>query len=499
MNFKNRTLYHLDNLLVLRGMNSESVDLIATDPPFNKGKDFHATPDSLTSGAAFHDRWSWQNDVHYDWLGDIEKENPSVWSAIMLAKTSYGNDMGAFLCYMAVRLMEMRRVLKENGSIYLHCDPTASHYLKAVMDAIFGRENFRNEITWQRYGSHNDAAKNYSNVSDSILFYAPPEAVWNTQRTQLDEETIDKYYTKTDERGRFTTSPLHARTLSGGGYKYTWRGITDTWKFPEHRLEELDADNRIYWPPKGKVPRRKVYLSDVEGKPRTNNVTDIPIAAGNERTGYPTQKPVALYELFISASSNEEDMVLDPFCGCATTPIAAEKLGRQWVGIDIWDGAYREVVRRMKDEAWRGVTGESQMGMGLYPIHYETTPPIRTDGGEEAAPFMLSLTGRQKKKHPPIREQKVKLLEELGSICQGCGREYEDKRILEVDHKMPKSDGGSDAYDNLTLLCPPCYKVKRDQLTLSGLQGKNKHEGHMHDESRIKVGASKRRVRRRRR
>ena len=147
-NFKNRTLFHGDNLDFLRAMNSECIDLIATDPSFNKGRDFHATPDSLAKGTKFQDRWSWERDVHEEWLDLITDDHPNLMSVIQNSRKTYGDDMGAFLCFMAVRLISMRRVLKPTGSIYLHCDPTASHYLKMTMDAIFGRRNFQNEFIW---------------------------------------------------------------------------------------------------------------------------------------------------------------------------------------------------------------------------------------------------------------------------------------------------------------------------------------------------------------
>ena len=170
-NWKNRTLFHGDNLTFLRAMNSESVDLIATDPPFNKSRDFHATPDSLAAGASFQDRWSWERDVHDDWVDKINDDFPKVMHVIEGSRMSYGDDMGAFLCFMAVRLLEMRRVMKPTASIYLHCDPTASHYLKELLDAIFGRRNFRNEIVWRRTGSHNSADR-FGPIHDTILFYA---------------------------------------------------------------------------------------------------------------------------------------------------------------------------------------------------------------------------------------------------------------------------------------------------------------------------------------
>ena len=148
-NFANRTLFHGDNLLFLQGMNGGTIDLIATDPPFNKGKDFHATPESLAAGARFQDRWSWEDDVQQEWVDAIKDDEPDTAALIEYVK-GRREDLAAFLCFMGVRLIEMRRVLKDTGSIYLHCDPTASHYLKALMDAVFGDKNFRNEIVWER-------------------------------------------------------------------------------------------------------------------------------------------------------------------------------------------------------------------------------------------------------------------------------------------------------------------------------------------------------------
>ncbi len=170
-NWKNRTLFHGDNLRFLRAMNSESVDLIATDPPFNKNRDFHATPDSLAKGAKFQDRWSWEKDVHEEWVDEIKDDYPRLMEAIESARYAHSDGMGAYMCFMAVRLLAMRRVLKPTGSIYLHCDPTASHYLKAVMDAVFGWKNFQNEIVWC-YGSGGASKRHYSRKHDAILFYA---------------------------------------------------------------------------------------------------------------------------------------------------------------------------------------------------------------------------------------------------------------------------------------------------------------------------------------
>ena len=279
-NFENRTLFHGDNLAFLRGMNSETVHLIATDPPFNKNKDFHATPDSLARGARFSDRWSWERDVHEDWVDAIKDDWPAVWSVIGTARMSYGDDMGAFLCWLGVRLMEMHRVLRSDGILYLHIDHTAHAYAKALLDAIFGRKNFRNEIVWF-YKTGGVSKRWFGKKHDTLLFYSKSDSyVFNPQK--------EKSYL-THNYG-FSNVEIHK---DQGGY-YTVVGMRDVW--------------------------------------------DIPALRGNqpETTGFPTQKPILLYERIIKASSNEGDVVLDPFCGCATTPVAAERLGRKWVGMDIW-------------------------------------------------------------------------------------------------------------------------------------------------------------------
>ncbi len=293
-NFANRTLYHGDNLAFLRGMNSESVHLIATDPPFNKGKDFHATPDSLAKGARFQDRWSWADDVEQVWVDQIEDDWPAVHAVIEATKTSYGQDMAAFLCFMGVRLLEMRRVLRKDGSIYLHCDPTASHYLKELMDAVFGRRNFRNEIVWS-YQTGGVSKRWYGRKHDAILFYS-----------KTDQYFIDLLRVKEPR------TPEVLRRLATGNESATRAPDEERLPFDVWNIQSLNA-------------------------------------MSSERTGFPTQKPLALYERIIKASSNEGDVVLDPFCGCATTPIAAERLGRQWVGMDIWDGALCIVKQRMED------------------------------------------------------------------------------------------------------------------------------------------------------
>lgn len=302
VNFPNRVLYQGDNLAFLRGMNSESVHLIATDPPFNKGKDFHATPDSLADGASFEDRWRWVDektggvaDVHPDWMKLISESHPAVWGIIESAKHSAGYDMAAFLCWLGVRLLEMHRILRPDGSLYLHIDHKAHAYAKCLLDAIFGEKNFRNELVWW-YKNASRGKTRFAHAHDTILWYSKNPKMYLFNRDDV-------------------LVPFES-------------GMTE-WRYA--RGSQAGKE-----PPKGKTP------DDVILMPSLNTMD-------KERTGYPTQKPLALYERIIAASSNPGDFVLDPFCGCATTPVAAERLGRQWVGMDLWEGAYRLVVNRMND------------------------------------------------------------------------------------------------------------------------------------------------------
>lgn len=509
INVANRTLFHGDNLDFLRGINSESVHLIATDPPFNKNKDFHATPDSLAKGASFQDRWSWRDDLHDDWLDAIQHDYPEVWQIIQSTKQSYGDDMAAFLCFMAVRLLEMHRILREDGSLYLHCDHTASHYLKLLLDAIFGVENFRGEITWKRTTSHNDARRNYGALTDSIFHYSKGDAyTFHPQYVPYSEEHINNIYKYVDEDGRrYSTSNIRSPaprpnlTYDYKGYKPHPNG----WTVSLERMQQLDEEGRLLFPKNknGRI-RLKLYLDEMPGVPLGNVWDDIrPISSqAKERMGYPTQKPLALYERIIKTSSNPGDIVLDPFCGCATTPIAAERLGRQWIGMDLWNETHAIILKRLQDEGLAGPDGNSDRLVNFGEIIFTSQPPERTDGGEAQAPALATPTGRRTTRYPAPRTQHGRLLADVGAFCQGCGRDYGfDSRVLEVDHIQPKSDNGTDRYDNLTLLCPPCNKEKRDRYTLTGLQAKNRAEGHLaaEREGNIRHGTAGRRNTRRRR
>ncbi len=255
------------------------------------------------------------------------------------------NQMMAYLVMMAARLVELHRVLKPTGSIYLHCDPTASHYLKIILDTIFGADQFRNEIIWKRTSARSDSHK-WNHIHDTILFYSKSNTyTWNTQYTPYDQEYTDSFYRSVEkETGRrFTMSDLMAAGTRKGSSGKPWRGIDPNtrgnhWKYTVEHLDELDKEGRIYWPEKeGGVPRYKRYLDEMQGVAIQSMVTDItPLSAQSaERLGYPTQKPLALLERIVAASSNPGDVILDPFCGCGTAIAAAQKLGRKWIGIDI--------------------------------------------------------------------------------------------------------------------------------------------------------------------
>ena len=409
-------------------MNSESVDLIATDPPFNKGRDFHATPDSLAAGAKFQDRWSWERDVHQAWVDQITDDFPHVMNAIQGSRSSYGDDMGAFLCFMAVRLLEMRRVLKPTGSIYLHCDPTASHYLKELMDAVFGRKSFVNEVVWCYKSGGASPSRAFSRKHDYLLFY-----VRDIKRYEFYEQR-EKSYNRQLKRYNFKGVSEFQDAVGW----YTLVGMKDYWNI------------------------------DMVGR------------TSKERMGYPTQKPLKLYERIIRASSVENDVVLDPFCGCATTCVAAERLGRQWIGIDIWDKAHETVISRLQHEGL-AVEGDSGEMLAFGDVHYVTEPPFRTDEGNEAVAF---LQVRERIKEPEGKkmsraEMYEFLLTQYGPKCQGCDRVFDDPRYLQLDHNTPRSDGGLNHIMNRVLLCGPCNQAKSNIYTLSGLRRLNKKNGWM--------------------
>ncbi len=363
----NRILYAADCLDILNDedeLSSESIDLIYLDPPFNSNSNynlpFRGRDKSLKPVEAFKDTWEWTADDNAR-LADMERD-PRTRSLATIVKFAQEVEqvrtrgqgrkpsLAAYLINMSLRLRAMRRVLKKTGSIYLHCDPTASHYLKLVMDAIFGRKHFRNEIVWKRTTGKGApvARKSFGNGTDKILFYSKSKVTtFNMPKVMPDK--VPKF-PHIDKNGRYrAVTPLLGDKLVGDSY-FEWRGRNPVngWRISKEKLEDLYLKDLIHYNSAGK-PYRKQYEHQYKGVDTTNLWADIPGARGKERLGYPTQKPLALMERIIKASSNPGDMVLDPFCGCGTTVHAAESLGRRWVGIDISPFATGLIRERMVD------------------------------------------------------------------------------------------------------------------------------------------------------
>ena len=389
-NWSNQTIWTGDCLPIMRGMNSESVDLIYLDPPFNSNANYAAPIGSQAAGAAFKDTWT-LTDVDVEWINLIEAKYPTLYRVLLAAVT---NSDKSYLAYMAARILEMQRLLKPTGSLYLHCDPTMSHYLKLVLDAVFGRRAFRNEIVWH-YRRWPAKQPNFQRMHDTIFFYSSQ---------------------KGDNIFNQLMNPLSP------GTKKRWRGKKSHVAFAEtgERLVTQMTDQ------------------DSTGAPM-DDVWDIAVinSQAKERLGYPTQKPLVLLERIIAASSNDGDMVLDPFCGCATTLVAAYNSERNWAGIDISPKAAELVVQRL----------ENRQGI-FQDIVHRTDIPKRTDLGP--LPRYNCEANRKT------------LYGEQGGHCAGCLTHFE-ARHLEVDHIIAKQNGGTDHLANLQLLCGNCNRIKGDR------------------------------------
>jgi site-specific DNA-methyltransferase (adenine-specific) len=355
-------LYYGDNLPVLRGsVSDESVDLVYLDPPFNSQATYNVLfksskgKDSPAQIEAFEDTWHWGEQAEDAYHEIIQGQTRMVSVARLMAalRTCLGeNDVMAYLVNMTVRLLELRRVLKPTGTLYLHCDPTASHYLKAVLDSIFGIENFRNEISWVRSQPKGHAYSNFPNCRDVILRYTRGEiCVFNRQFRPHDKDYLRKFYRFSDADGRvYTLGDLVNPNRNRPNLTYEFLGVTRVWRWTRERMEAAYRDGKILQSKPGAVPRVKRYLDEMQGTPVTDSWDDIEHLHGShsERLGYPTQKPLALLERVILASSNEGDIVLDPFCGCGTALHAAQKLNRKWIGIDITHLAISLIERRLR-------------------------------------------------------------------------------------------------------------------------------------------------------
>lgn len=370
-------LFYGDNLTIMQKIPKSSVDLIYLDPPFNSKRNYNLMYKNMTGKPvpeqteAFCD--TWEMDAQKDEVArkmpvlmreyGIEDYYVEFWRLWMQALRNTQPHLLAYLIYMVQRLLHMRVILKQTGSIYLHCDPTASHYIKVMMDGIFGHANFQNEIIWQRNTSHN-SAKRYGRIHDTLLFYSKSQKfTWNRQYMPYGEAQLSRY--QEDEDGRkYRADDLTAERLNSDSGKFEWRGTkpgpTRGWAYTVEQLEELWSEGRILTKRDGnpRLDGLKMYLDEAKGKPLQSIWTDIYRVANvsNERLGYPTQKPIALLERIIKASSNPGDVVFDPFCGCGTTIYAAEKTGRNWIGCDIAILSIK-LIREVLKERYRQVEG----------------------------------------------------------------------------------------------------------------------------------------------
>ena len=395
---------------MLRGLDTDLADLIYLDPPFNSNRRFDAPIGSAAEGASFDDTWR-LSDVKVAEVGLLADDHPALADYIRIARSVHGDPMAAYLTFMALRLIELKRVLKPSGAIYLHCDSYAGHYLKGLMDAIFGRKNFRNEIVWCYGKSSNSKAAKFLRGHDTILFYA---ASPDYSHNELFDDEVSP------RKKQLIAAGYNTKRMNGDRYLYI---------YDEEKVLEKEAA--------GKLNRDDFDIIRTVDASKGNRLTDvfninILNSQAAENLGYPTQKPVKLLERIIAASSSPGDLVLDPFCGCATTCDAAEELRREWIGIDLSPKAADLMERRMQKR--HGIFGQ---------VIHRTDLPRRTD----LEPV------------PHYRTNARHLYGAQEGYCAGCGCHFEF-RHLEVDHIVPQSKGGGDHLDNLQLLCGHCNRIK---------------------------------------
>ena len=527
----NRNLFISDNLNLLEQLDNESIDLICIDPPFAKNQTWVGTlrpplsdeereqelatladwgirdraaaaregiewPDGENGAAKFQDIWRWEDDVHEEWLDRIKSEHKPLNRVIKTTRHTHGEDTAAYLTYMAIRLIEMHRVLKSTGSLYLHCDPTASHYLKTLMDGIFGRENFQNEIVWV-LSPKSLGARRFPRGHDVILMYSKTdERVWNPQYLPHDSKYLKGFRHK-DAHGRWMPDNLSGGRAGSESAYEAFRGqlppegrawappvrsrfpesaasmLPDTYEdmSPLDKCYALDDAGLIYWSKSGR-PSYKKYLSTLKGNPVTDTFGDITLLgpSSKERTGYPTQKPAALAERIIKASTNPGDIVLDCFAGCAYVPVAAERNGRQWIACDISPRALT-VLRRQFVKFRYAINGERQGDDPALIADADVTVrspkdlPQRTDKDPEPATRTKPLPPRKFKVPSsliPEKEMLEFLLELSGYMAWCCGfaNRMPDGRIVRttnnfhLDHISPKSKEGTS--NHITNRAPMC-------------------------------------------
>ena len=533
----NRHLFVVDNYRLLRGLPTGSIDLITTDPPFAKNGTFvgklkppltdeeiagerallaswgvNSAAEAAAAGvewptgretAQFKDIWSWESDVHEDWIEGLLDTHPHIAFLIDNIRTIHSDGTAAYIAWMAVRLIECHRVLKPTGSLYLHCDPTANGYLRMLLDGIFGHARFQNEITWRRTNAHPLSIRKYEAITDTLLYYtAGADFTFNGARTPLTDQQIQALYSHSDKRGRFASTDLTGGKQGGPDAYRPFKGVSPSggraWappslsKFPDwaqallgstyddlaplEKCHALDEVGLVHWTRTGR-PRLKRHIEDEPTQTVPNLWADIPPTGKNEQTGYPTQKPWALAERIIAASSNKGDVVLDPFAGCAYTAVAAEGLGRQWIACDISPRALTVLRRQFAKKGW-AIDGEAAVGedgqQNLAFVEVAARGPgdvPERDDSTDPIPSVRPLpkrTYKRKSADMPRTEMLELLARVSGWACWACGfavrngagEVVETGVHFHLDHIEARAAGGSHHIHNRAVLCSPCNTEK---------------------------------------
>ena len=512
-NAVNRGVYLADNLDFLRALNDECIDLVCIDPPFDKNETFTAErlrpplteaerqnelrllarwgiatpeqaadrglewpPDNAVRGG-YKDIWRWEQDIHQEWPDTIETAYPAVHSLIEATRLTHSNGRAAYLCFIAVRLLEIHRVLKPMGSLYLHCDHNANGYLRQLLDAVFGngengRPGFRNEIIWRSTSAHSDSRR-YGANTETIYFYTKSgEWTWNPQYMPYDDR-YQARFRRSDPDGRvWADDSLSARGLAGGGYQYEYQGASDLWRVPLATMQRLDAEGRLHFTGRGGI-RRKRYLDEMPGRAVQQLWDDIPLlnSQARERAGYPTQKPVALAERIIAAGTNPGDIVLDCFAGCAYVGVAAERLGRRWIACDFNPRAWTVFKRQFNKPQLAllccndATTGQQVLASEpVVTIHGPDELPARTS--PERAITLQPFTPPERRFKKSALMSESEMLNELLALsdyqawCCGFANRREDGSIVRrdwnfhLDHIDPKAAGGINEIINRAPMCP---------------------------------------------
>lgn len=510
-----RTVFISDNLPFLRSLDSESIDLVVIDPPFGKRQTFEGKlkppltddelehefdllsdwgiqneaeayeaglefPDQHGETAKFRDIWDFRYQITEEQWQSLDAIARPARYLIETLRHIHSDDRAAYITFMALRIIELRRVLTPTGSLYVHCDKEASAYLKVMLDAIFGHGCFRDEIVWHRQ-AENLSRRSHRRASETILYYSrhPSRWTWNQQTYPITQDQVERDYRYEDERGRYTTTAC-TNNADRPNMVYEFHGITRQWRFSKSTMERYEAEGLLVFSDSG-LPRRKNYLSDAAGNRMTNVWSDIDVLASgdSERTGYPTQKPQSLARRIIETSSNPGDLVLDCFAGCAYVPVAAELTGRRWIGCDMSPRAWTVVRRQFEKQPDLRIVTEGRRidaveqrlehAGRVIKVRGPNQLPARTTLDDPVSPSFMTPPAPVFRQTAVETSQRIweAFVEAWGPECWYCGApQAPDRRVLQLDHIEPNArDGSNDDCWNRALACAPCNSDKSNVMT----------------------------------